>query len=299
MSAIGFRLMDHGSGTRIFDVASMRRRFDRAAGRFDGADFVHRHAAAGLLERLEPMLLEPGLVLDAGSATGAGSRALAKRYKKSRVVSLDLSFRMLEAAKRRRSRFARIRELQADASHIPLADGCVDLVFANMLLPWCDDPAGFFAEVRRVLRKEGLFTFSTLGPDTLHEVREAWAAVDGGEHVNPFPDMHDVGDAVLRSGLRDPVLDVDYLDVTWPGSEALFHDLTAAGARNSLEHRRRTLTGKRRFRGMRARLEQLSGGTSLPLKFEIVFGHAWGSGPVLPAGEYRLDATSIGKRRRS
>lgn len=291
--------MDHGSGMHIFDMASVRRRFDRAATRFDGADFVHRHAAAGLLERLEPMLLSPARILDSGSATGSGSRELARRYRKSRVLSLDLSLRMLETAKARRSRFARIRELQADALQLPLADGCVDLVFANMLLPWSDDPARFFAEVRRVLREEGLFAFSTLGPDSLRKVREAWAAVDGGEHVNPFPDMHDVGDAVMRSGLRDPVLDVDDLHVTWPGSDALFRDLTAAGARNSLGRRRRSLTGKRRFSDMRAHLESLSGDASLPLKFEIVFGHAWGSGPALPAGEYRLDVTSIGKRRRS
>lgn len=283
---------------RLFDAASLRRRFDRAAARFDGADFVHRHAAAGLFERLAPMLLEPARILDAGSATGNASRELARRYRKSRVVSLDLSFRMLETAKARRSRFARVREVQADALRLPLADDCIDLVVANMLLPWADDAPRFFGEVRRVLRKEGLFGFSTLGPDSLREVREAWASVDGGAHVNPFPDMHDIGDAILRAGLADPVLDVDYLTVTWPGAEALFRDLTAAGARNSLVGRRRTLTGKRRFAEMRKRLEALSGDAPLPLRFEIVFGHAWGAGPALPAGEYRLDVGDIGRRRR-
>ena len=277
----------------------MRRRFDSAAAGFAGADFVHRHAAAGLLERLAPMTLDVERILDVGSGTGAGSRALASTWRRSRIVSLDLSMDMLRTARASRSRFARISELQADAAQLPLTDGSVDLVFANMLLPWSSDPAGFFGEVRRVLRKEGLFAFSTLGPDSLRELREAWAEVDADEHVNPFADMHDVGDLVTRSGLRDPVLDVDWLTVTYRSSDALFDDLTAAGARNCLRRRRRTLTGKRRFAGMRAALDRRFGEAGLPLRLELVFGHAWGSGPAPATGERReflLNVADIGRR---
>ena len=279
----------------------VRRRFDKAAAAFEGADFVHRRAAAGLLERLAPMTLTVERALDAGSGTGAGSRALASTWRKSRIVSLDLSLGMLRKARASRSRFARISELQADATQLPLADGSVDLVFANMLLPWTIDPGGFFEEVRRVLRKEGLFAFSTLGPDSLRELREAWAEVDADEHVNPFADMHDIGDLVTRSGLRDPVLDVDWLTVTYRSSTALFNDLTAAGARNCLQRRRPALTGKRRFARMRAALDRRFGDAGLPLRLELVFGHAWGSGPSPAAGEgreVRLNVADIGRRRR-
>jgi malonyl-CoA O-methyltransferase len=279
----------------------VRRRFDRAAAGFESADFVHRHAAAGLLERLVPMTLTVERVLDAGSAAGGASRALAKTWRKSRVVSLDLSMCMLRKARASRSRFARISELQADATQLPLADGTIDLVFANMLLPWSIDPAGFLFEVRRVLRKEGLFAFSTLGPDSLREVRDAWAEVDADEHVNAFPDMHDVGDLVTRAGLSDPVVDVDYLTVAYRSSDALLRDLTNAGARNCLERRRRTLTGKQRFARMQAALQSRFGGDGLPLRLELVFGHAWGSGPPAAAAtdqEFRLDVADIGRRRR-
>jgi malonyl-CoA O-methyltransferase len=279
----------------------VRRRFDAAAAGFEGADFVHRHAATGLFERLAPMVLEAGRVLDAGSATGAASRSLARTWRKSRVISLDLSRRMLEAGRKNRSRFARISELQANAEQLPLADGCIDLVFANLLLPWCIDTAGFFGEVRRVLRKDGVFAFSTFGPDSLREVREAWAEVDSDEHVNAFPDMHDIGDLAVRAGLRDPVLDVDYLTVSYRSSEALFRDLTSTGARNCLQRRRHTLTGKQRFACMRAALERNLRDGVLPLRLELVFGHAFGSGPVPAAGragEYRLDVGDIGRRQR-
>ncbi|HET6630962.1 MAG TPA: methyltransferase domain-containing protein [Woeseiaceae bacterium] len=279
----------------------VRRRFDGAAAGFESADFVHRHAAAGLLERLVPMTLTVERVLDAGAAAGAASRALAKTWRKSHVVSLDLSIAMLRKARASRSRFARISELQADVTQLPLADGCIDLVFANMLLPWSIDPPGFLTEVRRVLRKEGLFAFSTLGPDSLRELREAWAEVDADEHVNAFPDMHDIGDLVVRAGLRDPVVDVDYLTVAYRSGDALMHDLTNAGARNCLLGRRRTLTGKQRFARMRAALERRFGNDGLPLRLELVFGHAWGSGPPPAAGsghEFRLDVADIGRRRR-
>ncbi len=279
----------------------VRRRFDHAAGSFAGADFVHRHTAAGLLERLAPMTFTVERVLDAGSAAGAASRALARTWRKSRVISLDFSLPMLRQARASRSRFARISELQADAAQLPLADGSIDLVFANMLLPWSIDPAGFLGEVRRVLRKEGVFAFSTLGPDSLREVREAWAEVDADEHVNAFPDMHDVGDLVVRAGLRDPVVDVDYLTVAYRSTAALFKDLTAAGARNCLAGRRRTLTGKQRFARMRAALERGFAGDGLPLRLELVYGHAFGSGArpaALRDREYRLGVADIGRIKR-
>ncbi len=278
----------------LFDERSVQRRFDRAAAHFDDADFVHRHAAAGLFERLAPMRLAPALVIDVGAATGGTSRELARRYRKARVLSLDVSRAMLARARSRHSRFARIREIQAEPMRLPLAEGSVDLVFTNLYLPWSGDPPRFFGEVRRVLRKEGLFAFSTLGPDSLRELREAWDAAGGGAHVNPFPDMHDVGDAMLHAGLGDPVLDVERLSVHWADSGALFRDLTAAGARNSLAERRASLTGKQRFAAMRERLEARLAAAAA--SFEIVFGHAWGTGPLPARREYRFEIPAAGRR---
>lgn len=290
--------MDADTGKGALEREDVRRRFDRAAARFHEADFVHRHAAAGLFDRLSPIVLEVERILDAGSAAGAGSRALAERFRKSRIVSLDLSLEMLKQARASRSRFARITELQADADRLPLASGSIDLVFCNMLMPWNDEHPRFFAEVCRVLKKDGLFAFSTLGPDSFRELRDAWHDVDGDDHVNFFPDMHDIGDQLVRAGLKDPVVDVDYLTVTYRSCAALFRDLAAAGARNSLRRRRRTLTGKQRFREMEQRLERMFEGGSLPLRLELVFGHAWGSGPPATPGEYRLNVEDIGRRRR-
>lgn len=289
--------VDENRKLGALDSDDVRRRFDRAARRFDEADFVHRQAAAGLFERMSPMLLNVQRILDAGAAAGQASRALAAKFKTSRVISLDLSLEMLRQARNSHRRFSRIAELQANATRLPLVAGSIDLVFANMLLPWSDDIPALFGEIGRVLRKDGLFVFSSLGPDSLQELRQAWQAVDPHEHVNSFVDMHDLGDALVHAGFREPVLDVDYLTVVYRNCNALFRDLTASGARNSLRRRRPTLTGKGRFNDMRARLEQKFRDGALPLRLELVFGHAWGGGAQYPAGEYHLDVSEIRRRR--
>ena len=295
------RAQEKAGRVRLRDV---RRRFDRAAATFDSADFVHRHAAKGLYERMSPMLVNVTRILDAGAATGNACRELARRYRGSHVISLDHSLEMLKQAKKGRSRFARVAEVQADARALPLPPGSIDLVFANMLLPWIGDVGDtgnfgrLFRELNRVLRKDGLFVFSTLGPDSLRELRQAWAEVDSGEHVNAFMDMHDVGDALIKAGMREPVLDVDYLTVTYRDSDALIGDLTLAGARNSLASRRRTLTGKQRFEDMKRALNSFRSDGSLACRLELVFGHAWGGGADQPPGEFLVDASRIGRRSR-
>lgn len=272
------------------------RRFDRAASGFDDADFVHRVTFAGLLERLQPVDIQPRRVLDLGCASGRGSSRLLRHYRKSRVIGLDASASMLREAGKRRALFRKPALLRADARNIPLRDGSVELVFANMVLPFVDDLAACFAEVARVLRKGGVFAFATVGPDSLSELRAAWQAIDDGRHVCDFPDMHDVGDAIVRAGLRDPVLDVDHLTVTYDNTGALFRDLTRAGARNCLHGRRQSLTGKSRFAAMDKELVTRMAEKVLTLRIELVYGHAWGGGPRPPAGEFRVDPGSIGHR---
>lgn len=279
-------------------LSDIRRRFDRIAVHFGDADFVHRRCFADLLERLEPIELKPKTILDLGSAQGAGSRALAKRYRGARVLSLDLSHSMLQTSRQQRSRFSRIREVQADAAKLPLADGSVDLVIANLLLPWIDQPERLFSEARRVLRKEGLLAFATLGPDSFLDFRHIWQQEDDFSHVNSFADMHNIGDAIVRSGLADPVLDVDKLTVTYRRFADLFNDLRRAGAGNALAARRPTLTGKARLRRVGTALENLPPEDSIAVNLELIFGHAWGSGPPAEPGEFRVDADTIGRIRR-
>ncbi len=276
------------------NVRDVRRRFDRAAGSFDSAAFVHAATREGLLTRLKPLVVHAQTVLDLGSATGKAGPVLRKRFRRARVVSLDISLSMLRQGRRNRSWFARSSFVQANAARLPFADGCFDVVFSNQLLPWIDNPGDVFDEIARVLRKDGVFAFATLGPDSLLEIGRAWRGIDEHAHVMRFPDMHDLGDALVRAGLRDPVLDVDRLNVRYRHYRDLFADLTNCGARNALLGRNRSLVGRRRFSQMTGALQ---GNGEIDLDLELVYGHCWGSGARPDPGHYKIDAGQIPLRR--
>ncbi len=279
----------------MLKTADIRRRFDRAAPVFDDHDFVHRHTADGLFDRLDGLVVDARTVVDLGCATGGATDALRKWFRGSTVIGVDSSLSMLQRYRRRGSLLARARGVQADAVSLPFADDSVDVVFANLLLPWIADPATVCREISRVLREDGLFAFSTLGPDSFAELAAAWGGEAG--HVHRFLDMHDVGDALVRAGLRDPVLDVDRLEVTYRSADDLFRDLTATGSRNCLAKRPGTLTSRRRFDAMRARLDAESG-NGIRLDLELVFGHSWGGRVLRDAGDVRIDPDGIPIRRR-
>jgi malonyl-CoA O-methyltransferase len=278
--------------------ADVRRRFDHAAEHFDGADFVHRVTRDGLFSRIQPMSVDAKVVVDLGSATGSAGRQLAKRFRGARIVAVDLSHKMLGRLRGKRGWFSKIAAVQGDARALPFANASVDVVFANLLLPWIDEPDAALNEIARVLRKDGLFAFATLGPDSLLGLREAWRAADSGVHVKRFADMHDVGDALIRAGLRDPVIDVDQLSVSYRNSDALFRDITATGARNSLQQRARGLVGRRRFKTMTDVLFGTDEAGEATLQLELVYGHCWGCGPRSTASSVPIDATNIPLRQR-
>lgn len=282
----------------MFDLRHIRARFDHAADQFDAADFVHAETRRGLFERLEGLTTTAGTVVDLGSATGSAMPQLSKRFGRAHVVAVDLSAAMLAASQRRKSWFARSSFVQANATALPFANESVDVVFSNLMLPWVADPSAVFTEVARVLRKEGLFAFATLGPDSLNEIRDAWTGVDTFAHVNPFPDMHNIGDGLVNAGLRDPVLDVDRLEVSYRDSDRLFADLTAIGGRNSLAGRPPGLTGRRRFHAMTEALESGASDAGIVLDLELVYGHCWGAGPKKDPSNWGVDAGSIPIRRR-
>ena len=281
----------------------VRRRFDRAASSFDSVDFVHAVTRDGLFTRLEPLVLDPKNILDLGSATGAATQQLRQRFGRPHIVSLDISGSMLRQSLRKQTWRSRIiggrsSPVQADASLLPFGDASFDMVFSNQLLPFVDEANSVFTEANRVLREGGVFAFATLGPDSFQEISRAWSTVDQCAHVNHFPDMHDIGDAAVRSGLRDPVLDVDRLTVRYQGYRKLFADLTAAGARNTLRERNKSLVGRDRFGQVVAALQGGTDDSTIELDLELVYGHCWGGGVRQEPSNYRIAPTDIPRRRK-
>ena len=203
-----------------------------------------------LLSRLELIRMTPQVVVDLGCGTGQGARALKERYRGGLVIGMDPALGMLRETRRRSGWLRPLQRVCGDVFQLPFRDGAVGLMFSNLMLQWCDDLDGALAEIRRVLAPEGFFAFSTFGPDTLRELRAAWAAADGGTHVSGFRDMHDIGDALSRAGLTEPVLDVERLTMVYPDVASITRDLKVIGAHNATAARARGLTGKGRWRAM-------------------------------------------------
>jgi malonyl-CoA O-methyltransferase len=261
------------------DKRRMRSSFDRAAAGYEQVAVLQREIGERLLERLELVRLVPETLLDLGAGTGEVTERLARRYPRARLVALDLSLAMLRGARRRSPRLARWRGrrayLCADAERLPLADGCLDMAVSNLMLQWCNDLDAALGELRRVLRPDGLLMFTSFGPDTLKELRASWAGVDGYSHVNAFIDMHDVGDALMRAGFSEPVMDREDIRLTYRNLPALMRDLKALGAHNATAGRPRGLTGPRRLARVTAAYEAWRVEGRLPATYEVVYGHCW------------------------
>ena len=276
------------------DKVRVRAAFSRAAHTYDAAAVLQKQVRAEMLSRLDLVKIKPALILDAGCGTGAASHALQQRFKKSKVVSLDFSHAMLQKT-RKTGVLQRLKTLCgrpeqslicADIEALPLASASVGLVWSNLAIQWCNDLDAAFAEFHRVLQPEGLLMFSTLGPDTLRELRiatgqaQSHASAAPVTSVSRFIDMHDIGDALVRAGFSAPVLDVERFTLTYDDVLAVMRDLKNIGAHNATDGRARGLHGRGFLQKLGVSYEQFRLGTKadggkLPATFEVVYGHAW------------------------
>jgi malonyl-CoA O-methyltransferase len=285
----------------FLDPRLVRRAFDRASATFDANAAVHTELRNRLLERLDVVRLQPQVVLDLGAGTGHAARALQDRYRSAYVAAADISVRMLEQARRQQRFLKRFGRVAADAHALSFKAASIDLVFSNLMLQWCADPDRVFAELARVMKRGGLLTFTALGPDTLRELRAAWAD-PVNVHVHRFIDMHDIGDALMRAGFAEPVMDTERLTITYRDLDTLLGELQGSGSMNVAQGRARGLRSRARHEAARRSYESMRAQSLLPVMLEVVYGHAWASGAAKSArrGDEPLAVpiSSIGRRKR-
>lgn len=283
------------------DRPQVARRFARVALAYDQHDFFVREVDRRMQERLDYVRIAPQRILDLGCARGGSFAGLQARYPAATVVGLDLAPAMLASGRSQRPGWRRWLglakdqplALAADAAKLPLKTASTALVWSNLLLHWLDDPIPALAEAHRVLEVGGLLMFSTLGPDTLRELRGAFG--DGVSHTQRFADMHDLGDMLVGCGFSDPVMDMEVITLTYDDFDNMLTELRAAGSSFAMHDRRRGLTGRVRWQQVRQRYEQLRQNGKLPATFEVIYGHAWKAAPKQTADGraiIRFDKTS-------
>ena len=274
----------------VLDQQQLIDNFNGAAGSYEISARLQKYVGEQLFDRLEFMKIDPGTILDLGAGPGQWARMLEQKFSGARIVQLDVAERMLNISRKNAKRFfSRQSYVCADADSMPIKDEAIEFVFSNLMLQWSQDTDKLLNEMARVIRPNGLFVFSTLGPDTLRELRESWSAADDQIHVNAFIDMHDLGDALVRSGFSDPVMEVEIVSLSYADLSGLMRDLKGLGARNVNSDRRRTLTGKGRYKLMQQEYEKKKTDGKLPATYEVIYGHAW-----MPDAKSRSDKAADG-----
>lgn len=259
---------------KVLNKSHIRQSFARAALSYDAHAVLQYEIADRLLERLDLVRMDIKTVLDVGSGTGYCTRELVRRYPDAHILGVDLSPEMARQAFEHKDRDAKCHYLCGDAEVMPIAGHCVDLIVSNLTLQWCDAQT-VFDQFVRVLRPGGAVFFTSFGPDTLKELRQAWQAVDDAPHVHSFMDIQDLGDALLHSGLAEPVMDTDHLVLHYADVDGIMRDLKGIGAHNIASERPRGLTGKNHFNRFRKAYKDLAMEGKIPASYEVIFGHAW------------------------
>ena len=274
----------------MLDRAEVRRAFDCAAAGYDAHAVLQREVCDRLLERLDFMKVTPQHIMDLGAGTGYGLRHLQARFPSSSLLGLDLAPAMLRharaklpspawhqriAARLTSATSASLAFVCADMQRLPFKPNSFDLIWSSLTLQWANDLEGTLRDCHRTLAPGGLMLFATFGPDTLKELRAAFAGVDTTPHVNRFADLHDIGDMLVNTGFANPVMEMDMLTLTYADLKSLMTDLKGIGAHNAAVARRRGLMGKSAWQQLEQAYERHRMNDRLPATYEVIYGHAW------------------------
>lgn len=279
----------------LLDPLQIRCHFGQAAAGFDDAAVLAREAGKRLFESLDYLDdRQPEVILEVGCGTGHNAALLKKRWPRARVIALDSALPMLRQAKAQAGWWKPFQRVAGDAAQLPLADASVDLLVSNLCLPFVNDLADTLAGFRRVLKPDGLLLCSTYGSETLGELDHAFAQADTLPHVHPFAPIASFGDALMRAGFRDPVIDRDLFTLTYPDLPALMAELRALGYANARSDRRRTLTGRGRFAAATRAYEALRQADGrLPSTWEVLYAHAWAPAAGTPIRQQGQDIAAV------
>jgi len=246
-----------------------------------------------LLERVDFIHRVPDTVLDLGCATGRLSQALSKKFPPAGIIALDWAFDMLLKTGKGGAFPRGLLKLCADMHSLPLAGCSIDLLFSNLALSWSRDLPVLFRELRRVMRPGSMLAFSCFGPDTLNELKQAWRAVDDFPHVHEQPDMHDIGDELMKAGFREPVMDAERLTLEYPDVLSMMRDIKGSGAHNAARGRAAGLTARTEFGRVLDAFEKFQHDGVYPATFEIIYGAAFAPEEGQPVRTRQGDITTF------
>lgn len=270
--------------------------FNKHATEYEKAALIQQEIGQRLFERLDFLKIEPKYVLDLGCGSGFFTAQLKKKYPKATVIGLDLAHAMLLQAKKKQGLWRKWPLVNADMLQMPFPTGIFDLVFANQVIHWGHAMPEVFRELNRVMNTNACLMFTTLGPDTFKELKQAWQGVNAFAHVNNFVDMHDLGDSLLAEHFLEPVVDMEFLSLHYKTLPQLVRSLKSQGVKNIHPQRNHGLTSRAswgKFEHNYSLMCTKEG--KYPLSYEVVYGHAWkgATRQTVEGAETRISVSAI------
>jgi malonyl-CoA O-methyltransferase len=251
--------------------------FSRRAKDYDQSAALQQAVGLSLIERLKLISINPQTILDLGSGTNYLSKILKPHYPTAKIINLDIAESMLSFSQKENI-FPQDFFVCTDAEKMPFQTNSFDLIISNFVFHWFLEPQNVLEQINRVLKPGGLLLFSTVGPDTLKELKTAFSTIDNAPHVNHFLDMHDIGDLLIATNFQNPVMDMEILTLTYSSLANLHRDLKLTGSHTVLSEMIKGLSPKNFREKLSLAYEVYRDDEKrLPASFEIIYGHAFGS----------------------
>lgn len=253
----------------------------------DAPQFLFGEIAQRMLHRLSYIRIQPVNILDAGCGAAHALDPLRAQYPNLNYIGQDNCAALLDVARKRYVKkpgfWHKLRNkptpepsfINADLTETGIEPESLDLVWSNLALHWHAEPHLVLQEWRRILRNDALAMYSSFGPGSLKELRQAIEDAELNTVPMEFVDMHDFGDLMLEVGFADPVMDQEIITLTYKSAEKLLADVYAMGGNPNI-NRRKSLVGKNwRTRLIKSLERQRHDDGTIHLTMEVAYGHAW------------------------
>lgn len=256
----------------LLDKAKIRQSFSAASHTYDHYAELQREIAMALLASFNDETVK-GILLDLGCGTGFLTSELLRQalyYDLKAIVALDIALPMLQTARCKLIRQQKVSYLCADAERLPVAGQSVDAVFSSLALQWCRNPEAFFADIKRIIKPGGRLVFSTFGPETLHELKNAWAQIDSYCHVNEFYSEEQLRQFLQGAGFREIQMVKKNYRPSYDSVVDLMKELKSIGAHNVMLGRNKKMTTKTQMQQMIAAYEKHRIGDCISATFTAI-----------------------------